>query len=582
MIPEAYHPETTRTERYIYNKIANEPNSDMWVCFHSLGLSAVRGKRSGEIDFLLCIPNMGILILEVKGGKISVSPNGVWNYDGYSKAESPFQQARASMYSVISEVKSKFGDKSRMAQLLFGYCILIPDMVNPPIPGCEGNEKLVFSANDVPHSFRRYIERVRKYATDVMYYDRSFAYPNERDISKLVHWITGNAECGMTSPNITAMINAINNEQHVLTQQQYKCLRLAHEYPRIIVDGCAGTGKTELAKRIALREAQHGKVLFLCYNKSLARNLSRQIESSEVHVETVHGYFRRMVERSIYEKEFKEKSKFLANDVFFGDLLPEYAQLAVSENTKEHFNYIVIDEGQDIITHSVFKTLDTVLRKGIRSGRWCIFLDSNLQADVYGVLNRKLLKYLTEIHDTRRQQLYMNCRNTRQIVQWIRTLTDPYIDSISVVDGFRVTLEYFSDDIDQLEKLAMVIHSFRDEGIPSSRIAILSPYATDSIMEKYKMHSDDYLSKSDTFAILENAYMRNITVSTVSSFKGLESDVVLLTDIKKIRGKWWQSVIYTGMSRARVRLYLLFHDSVSGIVEQSIHNYIKRGEVNDG
>jgi hypothetical protein len=47
------------------------------------------------------------------------------------------------------------------------------------------------------------------------------------------------------------------------------------------------------------------------------------------------------------------------------------------------------------------------------------------------------------------------------------------------------------------------------------------------------------------------------TFSTVSSFKGLENDYIVLVDVEKLDGDWWRSVIYVGMSRARAGLCVL-------------------------
>jgi predicted Zn finger-like uncharacterized protein len=52
------------------------------------------------------------------------------------------------------------------------------------------------------------------------------------------------------------------------------------------------------------------------------------------------------------------------------------------------------------------------------------------------------------------------------------------------------------------------------------------------------------------------------TFSTVSSFKGLENDYIVLADVETLDGDWWRSVIYVGMSRARAGLCVLVPNSL--------------------
>ena len=45
--------------------------------------------------------------------------------------------------------------------------------------------------------------------------------------------------------------------------------------------------------------------------------------------------------------------------------------------------------------------------------------------------------------------------------------------------------------------------------------------------------------------------------STVSGFKLLESDVIILVGVENIIDAWWRAICYVGMTRARSRLYVL-------------------------
>ena len=51
-----------------------------------------------------------------------------------------------------------------------------------------------------------------------------------------------------------------------------------------------------------------------------------------------------------------------------------------------------------------------------------------------------------------------------------------------------------------------------------------------------------------------------ITYSTVHSFKGLENSYIILTDISSINDDEFKSLLYVGMSRAKVGLIVLLNE----------------------
>jgi hypothetical protein len=59
---------------------------------------------------------------------------------------------------------------------------------------------------------------------------------------------------------------------------------------------------------------------------------------------------------------------------------------------------------------------------------------------------------------------------------------------------------------------------------------------------------------------LGTATLQSITWSTVSGFKGLENDVIIVAGLTDIESDWHRGVAYVGMSRARTRLHVLIHE----------------------
>src|SRR5262245_20543040 len=77
-----------------------------WEVFHSVAWQAPRAGREGdgEADFVLLHPRHGLLVLEVKGGRINVD-EGRWSsidrYGTRHPIKDPFRQATASKHALL-------------------------------------------------------------------------------------------------------------------------------------------------------------------------------------------------------------------------------------------------------------------------------------------------------------------------------------------------------------------------------------------------------------------------------------------------------------------------------------------------
>jgi superfamily I DNA/RNA helicase len=67
-----------------------------------------------------------------------------------------------------------------------------------------------------------------------------------------------------------------------------------------------------------------------------------------------------------------------------------------------------------------------------------------------------------------------------------------------------------------------------------------------------------------------------VRFSTIHSFKGLESPVVILVDIDRIEGDEPQSLLYVAMSRARSLLILMISERARQSVERRIRAALER------
>src|SRR5438128_1680123 len=104
MIPNTVDPRAPTSERRVFDLLKCIPHSEQWTVLHSLGLSNSYSGEYGEIDFVVIIPDNGIVCLEVKGGGVSCT-NGKWSTVDQHGARhdykrSPFTQVQEGMWKL--------------------------------------------------------------------------------------------------------------------------------------------------------------------------------------------------------------------------------------------------------------------------------------------------------------------------------------------------------------------------------------------------------------------------------------------------------------------------------------------------
>ena len=78
MFPERPRAGAPTSERRVYDYLERTLD-ERFVVFHSLAWHGRANKADGEVDFLIAHPDLGMLVLEVKGGGIAYDPvRGKW------------------------------------------------------------------------------------------------------------------------------------------------------------------------------------------------------------------------------------------------------------------------------------------------------------------------------------------------------------------------------------------------------------------------------------------------------------------------------------------------------------------------
>lgn len=530
-------------ERKLYTAFRDQLDSNYTV-IHSVKWISRDPKRYGpvsEIDFVILHPEKGVLVLEVKGGGIHLGAGKWHTVDRFGQKKSlkqdPVFQADKNVYALRDWLSQH--DLTRRFSYPVYHAVAFPDIrlkagenLRPDIP-----RDIVIDELDV-----RDLQRVIPAIFDfwrARYPHLSF--PGSAGIDGLIKLLVPQRTL---KSYISYLFEDEERQIKRLTENQYSILKLLKFHRRASIVGGAGTGKTMLAVELARqRSAASEQVLLLCYNANLAAWLDELTKDTpRITVWTYHHLVNEackwanlQVHRVNTAPEFEKAPHYL------GDALDQIR--AIPEKIEKHlFDAVIVDEGQDFEEDYWIPILD--LLKDPVNGLLYIFFDDN----------QRIYAQLQNIPISRDQEPFLltdNCRNTQHIHNSLQRFTSA-LNPTECIGPIGRPVETFSlSDATVLQKK---LNELADEyGLEAWQIVVLSP----SQQGKSQWAEGQRLGRFTLTWDLKKRDKQFIRVSTIHSFKGLESPVIILSELEKAFGDTRNQLVYIGISRARNHLIVL-------------------------
>ena len=532
----------SNAEKKMYDVLQKLNMKNAYV-LHSLGLPKHQSKIYGEIDFVV-VCDRGVACLEIKGGRVECR-EGKWFFkDRYGvereKPEGPFAQVTGNMFSLRDVLKKKFQNNKHTKNLLTACGVVFPDIEFKSVSQ-EIISEVVY--DNRTEDITGYMNRVFDYWEERQHRQPSRLSPG--DIRDIVQFLRGDF---VFIPTLSDRLNSVEKRLVRLTSEQAQLMQALSLNKHLLIEGNAGTGKTLLAVDFAKKKAASGKkVLFLTYNKNLANNVIRQVDTIEnLKVINIHALFGEYV--AVDVKKMQETP-----NVYFSEILPEIfyeylSELSDEELEKIKYDLIIMDEGQDILKPLYLYSLDTLLRGGFANGDWAVFYDE--KQNIYNPDYNDGMEILRGYNCTE-FKLFVNCRNTVQIGTYSSKISGIDLGEFIRENGEEVQNISYEDDDDFKKKITGILKNLRNEKVDIRDIVFLAP-------KKYKN------SKVAQAGIEVNEIGDNFDSSkelpvyaTIQGFKGLDSKIVILTDVEYIRKENLSSFLYIAGTRARTLLYIV-------------------------
>lgn len=555
MIPPFCSPNATFTEQQIFNEIKNMKTKEVIYCFQSIGLERHGTKEHAECDFVLMTPR-GVFCLEVKGGAIQ-RKNGIWKIGSgersYTTTEGPFKQAEGCRWAVLNHLQEQRVLSRKDA--LFGWGVILPSVVFD-YQDAEWGQDVVYDLRDQKSPFSVYLKRLETYFELKRKEKGGRSTPplNSEKLRICADAMRPDFETGLT---VLGLVIESQREAPMLSREQFRVLDLvlSPQNPRLICSGGPGTGKTVLALEAARRISEERQnVLYLCFNTELAAHLSVERGDSKFKITTLHKFMHDIIRRAGLSPAvpigISEEEHFLKG---YPELFEDACEILLETDELPQYDTLIVDEAQDILNERNLACLTLILSGGLK-GRWAIFLDQGDQANVYSRFEKQAFNALVEAGAVS-VELRENFRNPP------KTSSEAYFFSKATAPECRRQLNSpvkyvgVTTDKEAAAKLrALLVELIRD-GVCPGDIAILS---WRRIGQRLADRFPPNVGKPLVAPREAQPDRQQILSTGVAAFKGLESEIVIVTDVPdSLEDDWQTSLFLVALTRTRTKCYAI-------------------------
>lgn len=566
IVPDNIDNANSQGEKHVYRHFKSDINSRDFIILHSLFVSKHLTRVSGELDYLILAPGLGIFALEVKHGRVS-RDGGIWKFENrYGKVNTstvgPFRQVSDTMHSLRSYLLEVAGSNSKLkekiSKFLFGWGVMFTSLDEFYDYGSEAESWQLFTRPSFRAPASHYIKELSKGFHNKYYgknwYNVNDSRPSQKDCEEIFKLLRGDFSYSYKT------LNQILDEENLIdhfTEEQFETLSFMEYNDRALIQGGAGTGKTIMATEWFQRNVDMGlRVGLICFNKKLGSKLNSELSGvidlnkTNSFVGNLHSYMISLTgqvppeidPQQFYEMDLPLETLFVLEDI------PE----------EDRFDLLIIDEAQDLMTESYLDVFDSMVKGGLPNGKWVLFGDfcnqliyQNNPNDVLNILSAK--SSFVKVPPVK-----MNCRNSKKIVFYNHTITgcEKQLSPEGMVNGEQVE-HYFPVKSRQVEKVVDIITTLLSKGIPESKISLLT----------CKNSTYSQLLQDDE---IKNWVEKGLVFSTIHSYKGLQNSFVIATEFEELESDFSTSLLYVAISRAKLKFYLVLDKGLENSFNQLI------------
>jgi len=508
-------PTSSHAEKKLYAALkAQLPEG--WRAWHSLRLWGA-GYRESEGDFVIGIPKRGMLVIEVKGGRIELV-GGHWLQNDRELEVAPRQQAQGFARALVNAIHAR-GAKAPPWEIVCAF----PDVEFSVGPTAGDVAGLVIG--------QRELEWLGKGLPALA--DRALANrqsPTNDSWMDALHALWG--ETWVPRVGLVDRIEDAERRSIALDAEQVAILDVVGENTRVLVEGGAGTGKTVIARELLARNARANKRgLYFCFTDALALAVDRGLEAER----GVAHPPRAMAIRRYAQGLLGAAGHPTPQTRGFWDEVSLRAACEALPSEAERPDLVVIDEAQD------FEPSDWLLVEALVGDRalWAFgdprqqfWTDRTVPAQQFATATRLKLK--------------QQHRNPPDLAAFaLRYLDESAPAKRPDPSVLRVSV---ARDGDVLARVRHELDVLRKEGAGPEDIAILTLAGRD----KSRLMATESLGSHRLARADDPAAPKSIIADTFLRFKGLDRPFVIITELTQGATMRYATRMHIALTRATV------------------------------
>lgn len=550
-------------ERDMYTRIVEdcERSPLTWHMFYDLSLNFTGDYRQSiQIDFLL-LSIKGAIIVEVKGGMISIN-NGKYCYEYQGIVQemqrSPFKQADTYKWALVNHHILNMNEIYIDTVCAFPHSHL--DITSNQ--ECLNQSYKLWTIDNHSSSANSFAD----FCLSVLSYDKEGLKNPIPDLSEneLNNIVARLAPSIISSNNYTE--TAVDEILNWLQISNLDALNSLSSNNRIFIEGGPGTGKTTIAKGYIKMFAQQ-RGLYLCWNKLLQSKIKYELDREGLvscDVMQFGSFLMRLTGGKITYSDIEGPSNQLREKVlnFFTNNIPDSSYI--------EYSYIIVDEIHDILDKGVIEILEHLSSStgsGLKKGRFLVFFDNEQGFDSEA---RNLESYASIVSENAAKFRLLENKRVRtnlEIVKLAEKLKEtssysgliPIFSEIVKKENYPVSIKFFQQPKDLLLTVKRLSEELHDTKTAS----------TYTLLAHSSLKHIPGIGKKGIYQIIsELKYVSELTVDNINTewndtlqftsllaYKGLENRHIVLALKKEEYIKCFE--LYIGMTRAIISLELL-------------------------
>lgn len=538
-----------------------EKSDYTWHFWHNLRLSiSVKNQSEIQVDFLL-VCEKGVVVVEVKGGKIGVE-QGIYYYEVDHERtymeRSPFDQASDYMYALRN---NRIINSS---QLFISTVCAFPHTkmqhTNDNANADEGYKLWSNINHNTERSFADFCISTLEADKDRKGWYRPDLTSEEVEVAikYLLFTFSERSRNVYSEKNLEAILQRLQIDNLSIFNSLQK-------NERLFIEGGPGTGKTTIAR--AYIERYHTlRGLYLCWNKLLEAKIRQELSLAGL----LNCKVEQFASLILTLNSTHNIDGISLDDISSGNAIEKLDELFVKIREQRDFlpyDYIIIDEAQDVLDKGAIQLLNTmtsISSDGISTGRYLVFYDTEQGYDSHS-------RQIDEIADTlalngARFILDTNKRvpTNKEIISFAKELIEgttvmDLLHNISAANYASTQVHYFSGARELIKHINKIKNKIREHSEKWNDYVLLA----DSSTKRELTETNESLY--DRIATLENIKeltpnnfcydTYDLPYTSILTYKGLESKhVVLVVNGRKEIDAY---ELYIGLTRAIMDIQIL-------------------------